>query len=61
VKWYRKAADQNFDDAQRCLGDCYERGNGVSKNLVEAHKWYKFAAAQGNEAAKKALSMIVPK
>src|ERR1019366_6556086 len=46
VKWYRKAADQNFAPAQYFLGDCYAEGVGVAKDEVEAVKWFRKAAEQ---------------
>ena len=47
VKWYRKAAEQGFADAQNSLGFCYENGEGVTKDILEAVKWYRKAAEQG--------------
>lgn len=32
-------------DAQFLLGTMFEKGHGVRKDLVEAHKWYNIAAA----------------
>jgi TPR repeat protein len=46
VKWYRKAAEQNYAKAQYNLGLCYEHGNGVAANRLEAAKWYRKAAEQ---------------
>jgi hypothetical protein len=46
VKWYRKAAEQNFAPAQTSLGYCYEGGIGVAKDDVEAVKWFRKAAEQ---------------
>ncbi len=34
------------------LGLNYCLGNGVEKNLVEAHKWFNISALKGNAAAK---------
>ena len=31
VKWYRKAAEQNYAPAQGALGVCYNHGNGVGE------------------------------
>jgi S1-C subfamily serine protease len=53
VKWFRKAAEQNFAPAQYGLAKCYGTGNGVPLDNVEAYKWFSLAAAQGNENAKK--------
>src|SRR6266478_4800936 len=41
VKWYRKAAEQNFAAAQNDLGVCFHNGEGVAKDQVEAEKWYR--------------------
>ncbi len=34
------------------LGVCYEYGNGVQKDIVEAATWYKRAADLGDEEAR---------
>ena len=47
VKWYRKAAEQEFAEAQHNLGVAYRDGLGVPKNDAEAVKWYRKAAEQG--------------
>jgi TPR repeat protein len=41
VKWFRKAAEQNFDIAQCNLGLAYAKGEGVAKDPVEAVNWYR--------------------
>ena len=46
VKWYRKAAEQNYARAQNNLGVCYAEGEGVAKDQVEAVKWFRKAAEQ---------------
>jgi TPR repeat protein len=56
--WFRQAANQNHVTAQRNLGLCYERGEGVPKHEVEAYKWYILAASKGDEKAKDYASMI---
>jgi TPR repeat protein len=48
VKWYRKAAEQNYTPAQSNLGCCYDSGQGVATDYVEAVKWYRKAAEQGH-------------
>jgi len=58
VKWYRKAADQGFANAQFNLGYMYANGRGVVKDEVEAYKWYLLAGAQGDEDAKKEIERI---
>jgi hypothetical protein len=51
VKWYRKAVEQNYAEAQYMLGVCYAKGEGVTKDQVEAVKWYRKAAEQNYAAA----------
>lgn len=51
VPWLLKAAERDDVDAQRLLGYCYEVGLGVDEDKNEAIKWYKRAAAQGDEQA----------
>lgn len=46
VKWYRKAAEQNFAEAQCNLGGSYGLGRGVAQDYVEAVKWSRKAAEQ---------------
>jgi hypothetical protein len=55
VKWYEKAAKQDYPEAQYELGLCYEKGQGVKQNFKIAHKWYKKAAANGNNKAKQKI------
>jgi TPR repeat protein len=57
VKWFRKAAEQNFAAAQNRLGVCYGNGEGVAKDQVEAIKWYRKAAKQNLAAAQYNLGM----
>ena len=51
VKWYRMAADQNFDDAQLNLGNMYLSGEGVLQDDKKAHMWWNIARANGNDSA----------
>ena len=44
--------------AQYNLGFVYANGRGVAKDDVEAMKWYRKAAEQGNENAKSALRRL---
>ena len=46
VKWYQKAANQNYTQAQFWLGVCYAAGFGVEKDDTEAAKWYRKSAEQ---------------
>ncbi len=55
VKWYRKAAEQDYAHAQYELGYRYANGRGVERDEVEAAKWYHKAAAQNHARAQKSL------
>ena len=48
MKWWHKAADQGLSFAQAKIGDCYYYGDNVVKDYVEAAKWYRKAAVQGD-------------
>ena len=58
VKWYRKSAEQGCALGQNDLGFIYANGQGVTKNYVEAYKWFLLAAGQGNELAKKGVAEV---
>ena len=58
VKWYRKAADQGYADAQSNLGFMYGNGKGVPQNDAEAVKWYRKAADQGDASAQSNLGTM---
>ena len=59
VKWYQKAAEQNYANAQYNLGFCYEKGlGGLSRSKKEALKMYQKAAEQGNHAAERAIRRL---
>jgi len=51
--WYRKAAEQGLSAAQNGLGAMYMTGNGVDRDLVQAHMWFNLAATHGDEKAPK--------
>ena len=61
VKWFRKAAEQNYALAQNNLGVCFYNGDGVAKDWVEAYKWLLLPARQGNEDAKKNMTVLESK
>jgi hypothetical protein len=46
VKWFRKAAEQGYVEAQDHLAECYENGESVPKDQAEALNWYRKAAEQ---------------
>lgn len=46
-----KLAKKGNAEAQFKVGEMYETGRGVEKNVIEAKRWINKAAAQGNKAA----------
>ena len=58
VKYFEKAANQGFANAQFFLGVCYAGGEGVTEDLQKAKYWYQKALANGEEDAKKALEEL---
>lgn len=55
VEYYQSAANMAHAEAQYRLGNCYEEGKGIEKNLEIASDWYKRAAAAGYVLAATAL------
>ena len=51
----RPLAEQGRSAAQNLLGVMYARGQGVAKDEVEAAKWFRKAAVQGDAYAQYAL------
>ena len=45
IKWYKKAAMQNYAVAQSHLGEMYEQGLGVEKDVHMAKNWYQIACS----------------
>ena len=60
-KWYRKAAEQGYADAQYNLGNMYDKGRGVPEDKAEALKWWRKAAEQGHEDANEWLEFLEAK
>lgn len=58
VRWARSAADQNYPKGLYVLGLIHERGSGMPRNLDEAVRHYRRAAAAGDEEAVKALKRL---
>ena len=46
VRWFRRAAERGYYDAQYYLGTMYTDGRGVLQDAVTAHMWLNLAAAQ---------------
>jgi TPR repeat protein len=51
MKWYRRAANQGYADAQSNLGELYFAGRGAPQSYVQAYLWFSLAAA--NPASEK--------
>ncbi len=49
---YERDARQGRADALYNLGLAYSTGQGVSVDMIAAHKWFNLAAVRGVEAAK---------
>lgn len=58
LKWYLKAAEQNYTLAQFALGEMYSRGTGIPQDHTEAAKWYRKAAENGETRAQVSLGSI---
>ena len=52
MKWYKKAAKQNYGKAFRNIGICYLNGTGVEKDEKEGVKWISKAIEKGYLASK---------
>ena len=44
LSWFRKAAEQNFAEAERNLGGMYLSGLGVGKDPEEGLRWIRKAS-----------------
>ncbi len=58
VKWYTKAAQGGYPDAQYNLGLMTLIGEGTSKDLKKGIPWMEQAVANGSELAAHVLSII---
>ena len=56
--WYRKAAEQGYAEAMFNLGFPYAKGEGLIKDLVEAHAWWNVASALGHDGEKENMSIV---
>jgi TPR repeat protein len=52
------AAEQGLTSSQYNVGVCYEKGDGVERDLDEARRWYARAAAKGHQAAIERLAEL---
>jgi hypothetical protein len=61
MKWYKKAADQGYTEAQYNLGVMYYFGKGVPQNYAKAYSYWSVAAALNDQSSKKNLLILKPK
>jgi TPR repeat protein len=61
LDWYRKAAGQNFAEAQFNLGSMFYRGLGMPQDYQAALLWYRKAANQNVAAAQYFLGLMYEK
>ena len=54
----RTKAEQGEAEAQYNLGQAYYYGDGVPKDLVQAHMWFNLSGAKGTEEAKLKLETL---
>lgn len=54
-EYYKISAELGCSTGQFHLGECYQKGIGVSKDLTEAKKWFQRSAEQGEGRAIKSL------
>jgi TPR repeat protein len=59
VKWYRKAAEQNYAAGQAFLAIAYYYGAGVPKDHAEAVKWDRKAAEQNSGPSQYRLGLAL--
>jgi uncharacterized protein len=48
VKWFQKAADQNYPEALVALGEMTQAGQGITRNPANAARLYQSAAEKGS-------------
>ncbi len=59
IRVVRASAEKGTVEAWTALGECYERGIGVKKDIEEAVKWYQKVPEPEDELAKKELSLLI--
>ncbi len=55
AKWFRKAAEQGYSEAQVQLSAMYCTGKGVTTDYVKCYMWLILASNQGHEIAPKLM------
>ena len=57
--WYLKAAEQDYSRAYFALGNVYERGDLVPRDLVQAYMWFTLDADRGSDISQTAQRNLV--
>ena len=58
AKWFRKWAEQGYAPLQYSLGYMYAKGEGVTKDEVEAYAWFLLANVKGHVDAGEKISAL---
>ena len=58
VEWLKKSAQLGNSRAIYNVGNCYEKGDGVAKDLTKAREWYTKAAAKVMNMHKQVLKLL---
>lgn len=58
AKWFQRSAEQGSHWAQANMGECYMKGEGVPKDLLEALKWYLIAERRDNPDSKRYIPQL---
>ena len=58
ARWYSKAAEAEFAEAQYRLGQLYEKGLGVTQDFAKALNLYRAAAAQDHPGGLYCLGLM---
>ena len=58
VRWFRRAARDQNEEAANNLAICYEDGDGVEQNYKEALRWYRLAGKWGKDGLEEDISRL---
>ena len=58
ANWFMRAASSDIATPAFDLAVLFERGDGVARNPLQAYRWYNYAAAQGDDEAKKRAEFL---
>ena len=61
VKWFRRAAEQDYVKAQHNLGAMYGAGKGVKRDYVQAYKWLNICAGKGDDGCASQRDLLAKK